>query len=164
MKTNRLTDATKIFILVGTVIVVCVLCAVGFKMVNEGKSSVNANSNTLNNMSSQYMDIDLSLYNGSLVAGSELASLINTAIANDQYLAIEVITLDKAHITYNYAYIVNGEEKGLKDKGIEGQVPKKVVSTDKREHGYINPMAMFLGTTYEDSNKSIVCIKFEQQP
>lgn len=163
MTTNKLNDATKIFILVATVIVVCVLCAVGFKMVNEGKSSVSASTNNLNKMSSQYMDIDLSLYNGSLVAGSEVSSLINSAITNNDYLAIEVITLDKAHITYNYAYIVNDNEKGLEDKGSEGQIPRKDVPTEKGAYGYINPMALFLGTTYEDSNKNIVCIRFEQQ-
>ena len=67
MKTNHMSDVTKVLILVATVIVVCVICAIGFKMVNEGKSAVNASTNNFNNMTSQYSEIDKSIYDGATV-------------------------------------------------------------------------------------------------
>src|SRR5690554_3306161 len=117
MKTNNMNDATKIFILVAAVIIVCVLCGVGFKIVNEGKSSVNANTNKINEMTGQYMDIDVSLYEGSLIPGSEVVSLIKKAVNDKQYLAIEVETLSGDYVTYNYVYVDNGDDKTLSEKG-----------------------------------------------
>lgn len=164
MKTNNMNDATKIFILVATVIMVCVLCAVGFKLVNEGKSSVNANTNNINKMTGQYTDIDVSLYEGSLIPGSEVVSIIKKAINDKQYLAIEVETLNGDYVTYNYVYVDSGDDKTLSEKGRQGQTAKSEIAIKKKEYGYINPMAMFLGSTYKDSNGSVVCLRFEQQP
>lgn len=164
MKTNNMNDATKILILVATVIMVCVLCAMGFKLVNEGKSSVNANTNNMNEMTSQYTDIDVSLYEGSLTPGSEVVSLVKKAINDKEYLAIEVKTLNGDYATYNYVYVNNGDDKTLSEKGNQGQTAKSEIPIKKNEYGYINPMAMFLGSTYKDSNRSVVCIRFEQQP
>ena len=164
MKTNNLTNITKIFILITTVIIVCILCTAGFKLVNVGKSSVNGNSNNINEMASQYTDIDVSLYEGSLISGSEVVSIIKKTINDKQYLAIEVTTLNGDYATYNYIYLDNGDDKTLSEKGIQGQTPKSEIPIKKNEYGYINLMAMFLGSTYKDSNGSVVCICFEQQP
>lgn len=164
MKSNNMNDATKILILVATVIIVCLLCAVGFKMVNEGKSSIITNTNKINEMTGKYSDIDVSLYEGSITTGSEVVSLIKKAINDNQYLAIEVKTLKGDYATYNYVYVDNGNDKTLSEKGNQGQTPKSEISIKKNEYGYINPMAMFLGSTYKDSNGSVVCVRFEQQP
>jgi hypothetical protein len=43
MKINRINDVTKLIIFAATVITICVLCALGFKMANEGKSAVTEN-------------------------------------------------------------------------------------------------------------------------
>ena len=159
-----MTDVTKVFILVATVISVCILCAVGFKLVNDGKSSIRTNANKLNQLSGQYQDMDLSLYEESLIPGSEVINLIKKAIEEKQYLAIEVKTLNGDYATYNYVYLDNGGDKTLSDQGLQGQLPQSNIPTHKSEYGYINPMAMFLANTYKDSNGSIVCIRFEQQP
>lgn len=164
MRMITMSDLTKVFILIATVICVCILCAVGFKLVNDGKSSINANANKLKEMSGQYQDIDLSLYEGSLIPGSEVINLIKKTIDEKQYLAIEVKTLNGDYTTYNYAYIANGDEKTLNDKGQQGQMPLYEIPTHKKDYGYINPMAMFLGETFKDDNGIIVCIHFEQQP
>jgi hypothetical protein len=162
MKTNNLTDATKVLILVATVIVVCVLCAIGFKMVNNGKSAVTANTNNLNDMAGQYQDIDLSLYEGSLVPGSEVSNIIKTAIDDKQYLAVTISSLDGSTNAYNYVY--DSTKKTIEDQGSLGQTALKILPKKKSELGYINPMAMFLGETLKDSNNTIVCLRFTQQP
>lgn len=164
LKTNHIADSTKIILLVATVIVVCLLCITGFKLVNEGKSSVTTNSNKLKEMSVKYTDVDLSLYEGSLIHGSELVSLIKSVIDENQYLAIEVKNLSGDFTTYNYVYLVDDESKRLEKQGAHDQLPRKEVPKHKQEYGYINPMALFLGSTFQDSNGSIVCIHFEQQP
>ena len=109
MKTGNISDATKVLILVATVIVVCVLCAIGFKMTNEGKSAINSSTSNLNNMTSQYQDIDKAIYDGATVQGSEVVNLIKKVLGSEEYLAIRVSTKANANRDYNYSFNAGGE-------------------------------------------------------
>jgi hypothetical protein len=162
MKVNNLSEATKIMILVATVIIVCVLCAVGFKMVNEGKSSVNASTNNLNNMTSQYSDIDKAIYDGSTVQGSEVVNLIKKVINSEEYVAIRVSTNADSNRDYNYGFTPETSTAaaalGTKKTGnADAQL-----TTNKAEHHFINPQASFSGKVYKDANNIIICIEFTQ--
>jgi len=169
MKVSNMADATKVLILVATVIVVCVLCAVGFKMVNEGKSSVNASTNNFNNMTSQYSDIDLAIYDGANVQGSEVTNLIRNAIESKDYLSIRVKTkASNGYKDYNYEFIEpnNGSDtSGIKyaslDEYIGTQANSQIIK-DKANDDYINPSAQFAGKVYKDANGIIICIEFTQ--
>lgn len=166
MKTNNMNDATKILVLVSTVIIVCVLCAVGFKMVNEGKSSINASTNNFNNMTSQYSDIDLAIYDGANVQGSEVVNLIRTAIESEKFLAITVKTkAASGYKDYNYEFKDPDEdsvtEPSLGSSSINEKADKQLTNK-KSEKSYINPTAQFTGKVYKDTNGIIICIKFTQ--
>lgn len=168
MKVSNMADSTKVLILVATVIVVCVLCAVGFKMVNEGKSSVNASTNNFNNMTSQYSDIDLAIYDGANVQGSEVTNLIRNAIENKDYLSIRVKT--KAASTYkdyNYEFVEpsTSGSSGIKYASLDDYIGTQVnaqLSNNKADNEYINPSAQFAGKVYKDANGIIICIEFTQ--
>ena len=67
MRFNKMSDTTKILIFAGTIIIVCVLCALGFKMANEGKASVSAGTNKYNEMASSQDDTELMAYDGSTI-------------------------------------------------------------------------------------------------
>lgn len=167
MKTNNMSDATKVLILVATVIVVCVLCAVGFKMVNEGKSSVNASTNNFNNMTSQYSDIDLAIYDGANVQGSEVTNLVRKAIENKSYLSITVNTKASAEDVYkDYNYEFKAPNSTTNTEASLGDIIKDTADsqliTDKKSSDYINPAAQFTGKVYKDANGVIICIKFTQ--
>lgn len=169
MKVSNMSDATKVLILVATVIVVCVLCAVGFKMVNEGKSSVNASTNNFNNMTSQYSDIDLAIYDGANVQGSEVTNLIRNAIESKDYLSIRVKTkASNSYKDYNYEFVEPSSGSGSSgvkyaslDDYIGTQANAQLVS-DKANNEYINPSAQFAGKIYKDANGIIICIEFTQ--
>lgn len=156
MKINHLNDITKIMILIATILVVCVLCAVGFKITNSGKAGVNQATNQMNDMSSDYVAIDIALYDGSIILGSELMNLIQKAVDKKQYLSIEVMTLDKS--TRGYNYIFNRDDLSMTQEDAQTEVPDH-----KSQSAYINTMAKFIGETYKDSKGNIVCIRFEQQ-
>ncbi|NLZ82585.1 MAG: hypothetical protein GX915_02860 [Clostridiales bacterium] len=162
MKASNMADATKVLILVATVIIVCVLCAVGFKMVNEGKSSVNASTNNFNNMTSQYSDIDLAIYDGANVQGSEVSNLIRKAIEGKSYLSISVQTKAEGKFRdYNFEFIRPTNDKIPKAAEL-GKEEENQLSTIKKESHYINPTAQFTGKAYKDANGIIICIEFTQ--
>ncbi len=160
MKSNHMTDVTKVLILVATVIIVCVLCAVGFKMVNEGKSSVNASTNNLNNMTSQYQDIDKAIYDGSTVQGSEVTNFIKKIMSNKDYLAVIVKT--KANTTglhYNYTFTAATDSVSA---SLSASTNSNTLTESKSSVNYINPSAQFSGKVYKDANNIIICIEFTQ--
>lgn len=160
MKTNNMSDASKILIFAATIIVVCVLCAIGFKTANEGKSIVSSVTSQLNAMSSEYQDINKSIYDGSTILGSELANMIKKTIEKEEYLSIVVKTLaDQNGTHYNYYH---SEKDGIHSISESGTI-SKFVTDKKEEKNYINPSAQFRGTVNKDENNNVICIVFEQQ-
>jgi hypothetical protein len=159
MRTNFLTDATKVLILVATVIVVCILCAIGFKMVNEGKSAVNASTNNLNSMTSQYQDIDVAIYDGATVQGSEVVNFIKKKMSANSYLSILVKTkANTAGLPYNYGYDSSATTGTLTTLSTQNEITE-----NKASNNFINPSASFSGKTYKDANGIIICVEFTQQ-
>lgn len=167
MKLNNLSEAVKILIFAATVIVVCVLCAIGFKTTNEGKSVVSSGTSQLNSMSSEYQDVNKSIYDGSTILGSELTSMIKKAIEKDEYISIVVKTLaNTTGVSYNYAHVVTANTDGSQTHTISPTGtpnPLTSVISDKSSVNYINPSAQFLGTVFKDVNNNVICILFEQQ-
>lgn len=159
MRTNYMSDASKILIFAATIIIVCVLCAIGFKTTNEGKSVVSSGTSQLNAMSSEYQDINKSIYDGSTILGSELVNMIKKTIEKEEFLAIVVKTLANSSGThYNYHHsIVAGEHTISKTGTISSAVP-----VDKKSADYINLSAQFFGSVYKDENNNVVCIEFAQ--
>ena len=161
MRINFLSDASKILVFAATIIVVCVLCAIGFKTANEGKSIISSGSSQLNEMTSEYQDVSKSIYDGSTILGSELASMINKTIEKKEYLSIVVKTLansdaNKVHYNYDHKVDVNGIHSLGSDN-------KNAVTSLKSSDNYINPSAQFLGTVYKDQNNNVISIEFIQQ-
>lgn len=164
MKINFMSDAAKILIFAATIIVVCVLCAIGFKTANEGKSIVSSGTSQLNAMSSEYQDVNKSIYDGSTILGSELVNMIKKSIEKDEYISIVVQTLaNKTGVAYNYAYVPTTTNGVVVHAIAATPAPEKTVTDLKGNSNYINPSAQFLGTVYKDVNNNVICILFEQQ-
>lgn len=164
MKGNFISDVTKIIIFAATIIVVCVLCAIGFKTANEGKSAVNAGTTQINSMASEYQDINKSIYDGATILGSELVNLINGVVQKNDVLAVHVLTLANSTGTPTWNYYNRKFDKGTKEIAVSpSPSPSTSVPMAKSEKAYINPTASFLGAVYKDKNSNIVCIEFTQQ-
>jgi hypothetical protein len=156
MRGMFLSEAVKILLMVATVLVVCILCAVGFKMTNNGKSATTTTSNQFTHMTNQYSDIELKLFEGSTVPGSEVRSLIRKMVDNDYFVSIEVVTLDGSSRSYNYIYDHN--DFSLNKEGADTEAPRV-----RSESAYISEMGNFECTTHKGVNGNIVCLRFEQK-
>ncbi len=154
MKTMNLGESVKITLLIATLILVCILCAIGFRLASAGKSEINTATGQFSVMESNYSNLNVSLYDGSIIKGSEIVSLIRQ-VSKVDYLTLEVATLDGSTRAYNYRF--NYETLLLSEEGADLEPPK-----DNSQLGYINEAANFLGATYEDENGNIVCLRFQQ--
>lgn len=159
MKINRINDVTKLIIFAATVITICVLCALGFKMANEGKSAVTSGTKKYNDMASKQMSTDISVYDGSTVLGSELQRIIKQTIDSKEYLSIRVITgsIEEPITThYNYTFDENTNKMTAEETVTE-------VPYERGMKGYINPDVQFQCTLLRDSNDdAVACMVFKQ--
>ena len=144
MNLNKISDATKILIIAGTIIIVCVIVALGFKMINEGRASAGSGINQFNSMTSEYSDVSLTNYDGANVLGSEVISLIKKAKEREYIFTINVKTKLGTKIEYH------------------GTAPSPL-STSPTSNDYINPNAQFLGVVTKNDNGIIIDISFTQE-
>lgn len=149
-----MSDATKILIVSATIIVVCVIIALGFKMINEGRASSSSGINEFNDMASEYSDIKLSSYDGSKVLGSEIVDLIKKS--DDKEYNFEIVVYTKANISENHptnskALIYNAQEGASSE-----------IQTITSHDDYINPNAQFLGKVEKNENGIITKVMFTQ--
>lgn len=163
-KVNKISDAVKFLILAATIVVVCILCAVGFKMANEGKSSVASGTNKYNEMVSGQDDSEYTAYDGNTVLGSQLADLIKQTIDSNKFLGIRVKTTagNENGVCYNYELNPKDGEDGerYEPKEIEN---KEYATMDKMNPEYINPFSLFYGKTLKDLNGNIIGLEFTQE-
>ncbi len=156
VKNMNLTDSAKIILLAASAMIAILVCGTCFKITGTGRAGINTASGQITSMASDYSDLDLSLYEGSLIKGSEVVSLIKKAAGEDDYLAIEVATLDGSTRAYNYRF-----DYGKLTLSKDGADLEPVA--DHSQYGYINRAANYLGASYLDGNGNIVCLRFEQQ-
>jgi hypothetical protein len=158
---NKITDITKIIIFASAVIIICGMCALGFKMMSEGKSAINNGTNQFNTMATDYNDINLSSYDRSNISGSEVTNLIAKTIEKNSALAIRVTTkagTPDATTTYNREVTGTAPNLTIGDTQIETSIP-----TETTANNYINPAAQFYGKVYKNPNGIIILIEFTQQ-
>ncbi len=158
-KVNKISDAVKFLILAATIVVVCILCAVGFKMANEGKSSVASGTNKYNEMVSGQDDSEYTAYDGNTVLGSQLSDLIKQTIDSNKFLGIRVKTTgNEEGVCYNYTLTKDGDH--YKPTEIEN---KEYATMDKLNPDYINPFSLFYGKILKDLNGNIIGLEFTQE-
>lgn len=162
MKLNRITDVTKIIIFTATIILVCVLAALGFKMANEGKASVASGTNKYNAMASKQDDVELAAYDGSTILGSQIVDLIKKTIDRKEQLAIQVITLSNTTgVYYNYSPSTT-DPLTISEIETKQYAPNTVNPKDRTNVNYINPTSQFMGSVKRDVNGNIIILSFSQ--
>lgn len=156
MKISNVQMMLKIFLLVVSAVIVCVIGGLVLGGTNSGKTLVNSNTSQIVDMASKNGSITLAQYDGSTIAGAELVALIQDTIEEKEPLAIVVITLEGSRTDYNYSY--HADTDSISTGGTTS------IMEDKAQGSYINRSSMFLCSVKKDTNDTIVCLWFEQVP
>lgn len=151
-----MSDATKILIVSATIIIVCVLVALGFKMINEGRASSSSGINEFNDMASEYSDIRLSSYDGSKVLGSEVVDLIKKS--KDKKYNFEIVVYTKENISKED----HPDKSTPLTYNAQGGATSSDIETTTNNKNYINPNAQFLGEVEKNENGIITRVIFTQ--
>jgi hypothetical protein len=155
---TTMNNALKFLLLAAGCAVVVLLITVGIKTANKGKEDVDQNIGQYSEAASNYEDVEKTVYDGTVVLGTEVKRLIET-YDDDDYLSIVVDTTKGVSTSY-----INTCE-----------VPDLTVSTDsgikfsgmsllkKTDSNYINDAGEFLTKVHYDENNVAACIWFQQQ-
>ena len=152
-----MSNALKLLLLAAGTIVTCIVISVGFYIARQAKDTAYTASGNINNLTSEFLESDKTMYEGVAIPGSEVLNII-TKYKTDT-LSI-VVTTKSGNTTY-YNYSVSGAEGKYTLGGTTSsniQEAKKVTSDT-----YINPTKQFSGTVLRDANDAIVGIMFAQQ-
>ena len=153
-------NVLKFLLLAAGCIIVVVLISLGFNLANKGKADVDTNVEKYNNLSAKYDDVEITIYDGMTVLGSEVKQLIKN-YENDDYLSI-VVKTSMASSPIPYVNTPESDEIKSKPTG-SPKTYHEMQAVTKRENDYINDRGNFLGKVYYDENNVASCIWFEQQ-
>ncbi len=150
-------NVLKFLLLAAGCIIVVVLISLGFNLANKGKADVDTNVEKYNTLSSKYQDIEITMYDGMMVLGSEVKQLIRD-YSNDEYLSILVETnMGNKSVAYvNSSSLVGATSGDPKDH-------HDIATMKKEDKDYINDRGEFIGKVYYDDNDLVACLEFKQQ-
>lgn len=126
------------------VLLTIILVGIGFYIARESKSTSNNGMSQLSSMNSEFQEVDKTLYDGLVVSGREVGTLI-TKWGDDLSTTFTISVKTLAAAT----------SKSYSTK----TTTFPAVGTDD----YINPDAQFLGSITYNSNKAVSGIVFTQQ-
>lgn len=133
-------NSLKGLILAAGVIITCIVVGLGFFISREAKNASDTGTNQLSAMSSQFNNVEYTMYNGLKVTGSEVVNVIKSHAGK-----IQVSVITKAN-TAGKTYI-----------------SKDINPYNISDENYINPSALFLGQLIRNSNEEVTEIVFTQQ-
>ncbi|MDF2544373.1 MAG: putative rane protein [Herbinix sp.] len=148
MRTNNITDATKLLIFAAAILITCTIVTLGLNATTAAKDLGNVAVSQMTEINSELADRDLKMYDGLTVSGSEVVNVIKKQLGD--YSSTETAPL----------YI------NVKTKSAENTYKNSSNLSNIRNFNhamYIKPTATFLGKVVKDLNQTILGISFSQQ-
>lgn len=129
----------------------------GFFFFTSSKEQAGSLSSKMATINESLSSIDVDMYDGTVVSGSEVLNAINKFKSEE--MSIQVKT--KASSLYYYYNYSIAETDGNK-KLTTSNVATLQSARTKGKSNYINPLGHFNGSIIRDSNDTIIGIRFEQ--
>lgn len=100
-KRNSIEIGVKGLILAVTVIIAVILSALALYMANTSKSTINSGTTQYTQLTSEYSEIDSTMYDGLDVSGAKIVELIKKLAQTSASYSITVVTLEGSSVTYS---------------------------------------------------------------
>jgi hypothetical protein len=152
-----MSNALKFLLLAAGCGLVILLITVAVLTAQKGKADIDSNVGQYSNTASEYEDVDLKAYDGTIVLGKEVKRIIEM-YNSDDYLSIVVDTSRGSSTSYINACTLSG----LTITANTG-TDYTAIPTTKSNADYINNSGEFLCTVHYDANGIVTCLWFTQQ-
>lgn len=151
-------NALKFLLLAVGCILVVGLISLGMFITEKGKTDAGTSLAQYSEAAGSADDIELKIYDGNEVSGSEVKRLIKNR-AGDEYLSIKVINGKNNEEDYIHGSTI--EDNILTE--IESTPDDTTISENPGDNHYINDNGIFKAELFYDSNDILACIRFQQQ-
>ncbi len=152
-------NITKWIIIGAGVLITIGIIIWGSMMYSKSAETNNQASAKLDNVNSQMLESDITMYDGLPVSGGEIVNVIRKM--QDSYISIRVVTnADTSGKCYIYNSTVSN---GLATMGSEITNFDISKALDPTDSSYIYPQGKFEGKVYRDDNGAPVVIEFTQK-
>ncbi len=141
-KRNSIEIGVKGLILAVTVIIAVILSALALYMANTSKSTINSGTTQYTQLTSEYSEIDATMYDGLDVSGAKIVELIKKLAQTGSTYTITVVTLESNTSTYS-------STAQYSDPG-------------PTQAAHINETGTFRGEVTKNANGMVTSIKFTQ--
>ncbi|NLK27898.1 MAG: hypothetical protein GX306_06100 [Clostridiales bacterium] len=148
MRTNCITDSTKIMLLAGSTIITCVLVALGLTAMRTAKNLNEAAILQMAELNQGLKDRDIKMFDAMEVYGSEVVNFMRKHLGD----------YDAGEIAPIYVII----KTSTKEKTYQNGSEIKNLQNFTNEN-YIKPTALFYGEVIQNENDVILGIKFTQK-
>lgn len=147
----------KIFLFAVGAVIIVLFIALGISTGSTGKAIAEIGTSQVKEATEDKVSLLKAKYDGNSVIGSELVSLIEETIEDEDVLSIVVRTLDGSRTDYNYTY-------DAVNKTISKTASTTTKITDRKSsNSYINRNSLYTCAVATDLNGSIICLWFEQE-
>ncbi len=147
MKTNHISEATRIMLIAASVIITCIIVWIGFSLANTSREISKSASEQLRELNNDIKDSGIMKYDGVIVDGSEVINCIRKYLGDyDSTQTAPIYVTVTTTVTNTYT---------------NGQYLEKIRSF--ADPKYIKPTARLKGKVVKNTNKVIVGIVFNQQ-
>lgn len=148
MKTNHISEATRIMLIAASVIITCIIVWIGFSLANTSREISKSASEQLRELNNDIKDSGIMKYDGVIVDGSEVINCISKNLGDYDSTQTAPIYVTVTTTTGTNTYT-------------NGQYLEKIRSF--ADPKYIKPTARLKGMVVKNTNKVIVGIVFKQQ-
>lgn len=152
-----MSNASKFLLIAMGLIITFILCAIGFNIMNKGRSSVNATMDSYDDMIGQVGDVKFSIYADSSASGSDVVNLVKNLKASD---GVNIVVTNKSGSTVTYSN-TTGTVAGKDTSGVTYTLAD--ISDRSKTAAYINSLASFDGSLSRDANGVITAVNFVQR-
>lgn len=136
------------------VLLTIILVGIGFYIARETKNTTNSSMSQVNAMNKEGQEVDISLYDGLTISGSEVINVLNKNKTNKLFMCVKTKACTAMNgVFYNYSYT---EADGLVTAG--NYVEASTSAKDK-----INTMGQFECSVYKNKLDVITGMYFIQK-
>ncbi|RCX13009.1 hypothetical protein DFR58_11966 [Anaerobacterium chartisolvens] len=153
-------NATTAIKIGAAIVIVMVVVTIGFMVLRSGQDTAKLGLEKLGQVNSDLDTAEVSMYEGSVVSGSEVLNFIEKN--KKASFGVKVITnLNTAGVCYIKEVTSTG---GIGNDISESDTDNYInIAKDVKRATYINPNGRFLGKVYKNANGAITGLLFTQQ-
>lgn len=145
-KRNSIEIGVKGLILAVTVIIAVILSALALYMANTSKSTINSGTTQYTQLTSEYSEINATMYDGLEVSGAKVVEVIKEMAREGGTISVQVKT--------------KGNTTGVV---YQGTTTTYTLENDNTNANHINETGTFRGEVTKNANGMVTQITFEQQ-